>query len=230
MRQLHTVKGSARMAGAMRLGELVHDMETRIESAMQLRRRAGRDRRRPARPATTARWRCTTACSTAARAGRAAALPRGAEPPAGGAGDRPAAARASATDGRRRAERRRLKPPRAMPPRSSRAARRRPRCRAAAAGAAGAVVHPRARRRARQAGRPGRRGVDRALASSRTNVGTIKGSLADLTENIQRLRTQLREVEIQAEAQIAGARRPAVDATRRPSTRSSSTATRACRN
>jgi len=36
MRQLHTVKGSARMAGAMRLGELVHDMETRIESAMQL--------------------------------------------------------------------------------------------------------------------------------------------------------------------------------------------------
>jgi chemosensory pili system protein ChpA (sensor histidine kinase/response regulator) len=36
MRLLHTVKGSARMAGAMRLGELVHDMETRIESAMAL--------------------------------------------------------------------------------------------------------------------------------------------------------------------------------------------------
>ncbi|NUQ00378.1 MAG: Hpt domain-containing protein, partial [Armatimonadetes bacterium] len=36
MRQLHTAKGSARMAGAMRLGELVHEMETRIESAMQL--------------------------------------------------------------------------------------------------------------------------------------------------------------------------------------------------
>ncbi|HEX4596991.1 MAG TPA: Hpt domain-containing protein [Burkholderiaceae bacterium] len=30
MRCLHTVKGSARMAGAMRLGELVHEMETRI--------------------------------------------------------------------------------------------------------------------------------------------------------------------------------------------------------
>src|SRR5262249_55730816 len=29
-------KGSARMAGAMRLGELVHEMETRIEAAMQL--------------------------------------------------------------------------------------------------------------------------------------------------------------------------------------------------
>lgn len=31
MRHLHTVKGSARMAGAMRLGEAVHEMETRIE-------------------------------------------------------------------------------------------------------------------------------------------------------------------------------------------------------
>jgi chemosensory pili system protein ChpA (sensor histidine kinase/response regulator) len=36
MRKLHTVKGSARMAGAMRLGELVHEMETRMEAAMQL--------------------------------------------------------------------------------------------------------------------------------------------------------------------------------------------------
>src|SRR5260221_12274535 len=36
MRHLHTIKGSARMAGAMRLGELVHEMETRIEAAMQL--------------------------------------------------------------------------------------------------------------------------------------------------------------------------------------------------
>ncbi|MGB3426608.1 MAG: Hpt domain-containing protein, partial [Burkholderiaceae bacterium] len=36
MRKLHTIKGSARMAGAMRLGELVHEMETRMEAAMQL--------------------------------------------------------------------------------------------------------------------------------------------------------------------------------------------------
>ncbi len=36
MRQLHTVKGGARMAGAMVLGNRVHDMETRIESAMIL--------------------------------------------------------------------------------------------------------------------------------------------------------------------------------------------------
>jgi chemosensory pili system protein ChpA (sensor histidine kinase/response regulator) len=36
MRHLHTLKGSARMAGVMRMGELVHGMETRIEAAMQL--------------------------------------------------------------------------------------------------------------------------------------------------------------------------------------------------
>lgn len=31
LRQLHTIKGSARMAGAMRLGQLIHEMETRVE-------------------------------------------------------------------------------------------------------------------------------------------------------------------------------------------------------
>src|SRR5690606_24346862 len=36
MRLLHTVKGSARMAGAMRLGQRVHEMETRIEAAAEL--------------------------------------------------------------------------------------------------------------------------------------------------------------------------------------------------
>jgi chemosensory pili system protein ChpA (sensor histidine kinase/response regulator) len=38
MRLLHTVKGSARMAGAMRLGQLVHAMETRAEAAIALPR------------------------------------------------------------------------------------------------------------------------------------------------------------------------------------------------
>ncbi|MEZ5653627.1 MAG: Hpt domain-containing protein [Burkholderiaceae bacterium] len=34
MRQLHTVKGSARMAGVMILGQRVHEMESRVETAM----------------------------------------------------------------------------------------------------------------------------------------------------------------------------------------------------
>ena len=33
---LHTLKGSARMAGAMRLGEVVHDLEARVEGAARL--------------------------------------------------------------------------------------------------------------------------------------------------------------------------------------------------
>ncbi|HEY6240425.1 MAG TPA: Hpt domain-containing protein [Burkholderiales bacterium] len=36
-RVLHTLKGSARMAGAMALGELTHHMETRVESAMSVK-------------------------------------------------------------------------------------------------------------------------------------------------------------------------------------------------
>ena len=36
LRHLHTLKGSARMAGAMRLGEVVHDIEARVESAQRL--------------------------------------------------------------------------------------------------------------------------------------------------------------------------------------------------
>src|SRR5205085_383223 len=34
-RGLHTLKGSARMAGAIRLGELTHIMESRIEAALE---------------------------------------------------------------------------------------------------------------------------------------------------------------------------------------------------
>jgi chemosensory pili system protein ChpA (sensor histidine kinase/response regulator) len=33
-RLMHTLKGSARMAGAMGMGELVHSMETRLENAL----------------------------------------------------------------------------------------------------------------------------------------------------------------------------------------------------
>jgi chemosensory pili system protein ChpA (sensor histidine kinase/response regulator) len=36
MRQLHTVKGSARMAGALALGQMLHEIETRIEALLTL--------------------------------------------------------------------------------------------------------------------------------------------------------------------------------------------------
>src|SRR5690606_18508461 len=40
-RQLHTLKGSARMAGAMTLGELLHAMETRAEHGLALGAQGG---------------------------------------------------------------------------------------------------------------------------------------------------------------------------------------------
>jgi chemosensory pili system protein ChpA (sensor histidine kinase/response regulator) len=45
--------------------------------------------------------------------------------------------------------------------------------------------------------------VSIARAKLENEIGSLKGALTDLTENISRLRTQLREVEIQADAQIA---------------------------
>ncbi|MBI5625645.1 MAG: Hpt domain-containing protein, partial [Nitrosomonadales bacterium] len=40
-RSLHTMKGSSRMVGAMRIGEIAHDMETHVISAAKLREEAG---------------------------------------------------------------------------------------------------------------------------------------------------------------------------------------------
>ncbi len=40
-RLLHTLKGSARMAGAMRIGEVAHEMEDRVLAAAQMRGQAG---------------------------------------------------------------------------------------------------------------------------------------------------------------------------------------------
>ena len=51
-RLLHTLKGSARMAGAIRLGELCHLMEGRIESALE----AGAVHRRAVRVRSKSAW------------------------------------------------------------------------------------------------------------------------------------------------------------------------------
>jgi chemosensory pili system protein ChpA (sensor histidine kinase/response regulator) len=181
MRCLHTAKGSARMAGAMRLGELVHEMETRIEAAMQLvsvpsvviEDLQGQfdhalslfdDLQRP---------------SEATRATRpdevTAPLPLGLE----------------------------LEPDEAEAPaamftaqvaRGSQIEPERP----------AATVAPFIRVRADVLDRLVDHAGEVSIARSKleTEVGTLRGSLTDLTENIQRLRNQLREVEIQADAQI----------------------------
>ena len=62
-----------------------------------------------------------------------------------------------------------------------------------------------------------------------SGVGQIKGSLGDLTENLERLRGQLRDIELQGETQMTS-RLEAAKAASQASIRSSSTASRASRS
>ena len=197
MRKLHTVKGSARMAGAMRLGEAVHEMETRIEAAMQLadvppiiiddlhsqydHAMALYDElQNPAAPSVQT------------------SLPPSLDEPHRAPVIDIAAARAdSKADGRAETHK-----PAIVSPLSAIGGEVSATMTAAAPGAQQAATYIRVRsdvldKLVDQAGE-----VSIARSKLENEVGTIKGSLTDLTENISRLRAQLREVEIQADAQI----------------------------
>ncbi|MDP2809386.1 MAG: Hpt domain-containing protein [Rhodocyclaceae bacterium] len=152
MRRLHTLKGSARMAGAMGLGELVHGMETRIGQTAEIT------------PAFLDDF--------DASFDRAAALldglrKRGAEPVSAAA---PIVVEA-------------LPSP-------------------AAAGEAPA--HAQMRVRADVVDRLVNEAGEMAITRGRieSEMRALKSSLLDLTENVIRLRAQLREIEIQAESQM----------------------------
>ncbi len=197
MRRLHTVKGSARMAGAMRLGEQVHDMETRMEAAMQLSDVPGiliEDLQAQYDRAMNLYDELHN--PDAAKAPRAAAEPAALAEPSHGLAPviDLAAARADA-----KPDARADKPaaPTLTTPLPSTVE-------GTIAATGPAQQSPFIRVRADvldklvdQAGE-----VSIARSKLENEVSTIKGSLTDLTENIQRLRSQLREVEIQAEAQV----------------------------
>ena len=208
MRHLHTIKGSARMAGAMRLGELIHDMETRIETAMLLASvpdvivddlQSQHDRAlqlydalvQPQQPDAPT----LDAAPLSATGGMTEAATNGGEP------DLAAAAFGAADPAAL---------PTSVPAQDV----------TAASAATAAVATPAApvqtasfiRVRADvldnlvdQAGE-----VSIARAKLENELSTLKGGLTDLTDNIARLRNQLREVEIQADAQI-GARADRLD-------------------
>lgn len=174
MRQLHTVKGSARMAGAMRLGELVHNMETRIESAMQLVNVPGMivEDLQSQYDHAMSLFDVLHVGATAQHAPSPAAT----------------APMAAVID---IASKREALP--AADPRLEAAA-------AAAAAPAASFIRVRADVMDKLVDQAGE--VSIARAKLENEVGTLKTSLTDLTENISRLRGQLREVEIQADAQI----------------------------
>jgi chemosensory pili system protein ChpA (sensor histidine kinase/response regulator) len=182
MRLLHTVKGSARMAGAMRLGELVHDMETRVESAMAL----------PQLPPALvddllARYDVAMLLFDGLQQGKSVEMPVLPAAQAALAGE-PAPAAVKAT------------PPaeRAPAPAEEEHAETAPA--AAEATTAQSFVRVRADVLDKLVDQAGEVLIARSRVENHTAL--VKASLADLNENIHRLRTQMRDLEIQAEAQI----------------------------
>ncbi len=196
-RSLHTLKGSARMAGAMALGQLTHSMETRVENALQLpqippaifeglmssfdRLTMLMDRLRTYDPSQKESLAIAVqALLDDDRTRRVDALDAGAAAPSVAV---PAAAvaaiQAAAT--------------------ASTAA-------TAAAAAKAAADDPRAmlRVRADVVDRLVNEAGEVAIARSRIEgeMRAIKASMKELTENAGRLRAQLREIEIAAESQM----------------------------
>jgi chemosensory pili system protein ChpA (sensor histidine kinase/response regulator) len=179
-RHLHTLKGSARMCGAMALGELTHSMESKVENAIALK----------ALPPTlfdeleTSFDRMGLLFDRLQR-GESAPLP---EPEA------PAAAAPAAASTPAAAPAERVTAPAEPQPAKP------------AAKEAEAVAQGRAmlRVRADVIDRLVNEAGEVSIARSRIEgeLRALKGSLSELTENVNRLRAQLREIEIQAETQM----------------------------
>ncbi len=190
-RALHTLKGSARMAGAMGCGELLHSMEDRVDQAVAMK---------SGQPATID--------GLEPSYDRTAMLiehlrdPDAALPEREAAGAHPAGIDVSVeteTDEASPVEH-------DLPERGSTAAAPRT---AATAQTPPAVIfvpaaHVHLRVRADLVDQLVNEAGEVAIARGRIEgeMLALKGSLLDLTENVIRLRNQLREVEIQAESQM----------------------------
>ncbi|SFD64752.1 chemosensory pili system protein ChpA (sensor histidine kinase/response regulator) [Massilia yuzhufengensis] len=149
-RALHTVKGSARMAGAMRLGQHTHELETQVENMVH------------AGTTTPAAF-----DELLANYDQALLLFEQLQQPAAPA---PAAAAAVAAP-------------------------------VEAPGARAPLVRVRADILDRVVNQAGEVSISRSRLENQ--VGSLKGALSDFSENLDRLRRQMREIEMQAESQIA---------------------------
>src|SRR5712692_2908848 len=181
-RVLHTLKGSSRMAGAMALGELTHNMEARVETALSVKRAPGTvffeeietswDRmgvlfERLQKPRALEEQLAATAPVRPAATAQAPASKSEAAPALAAAVPAPAA--------------------KAIPP-------------------AERELQPKAllRVRADVVDRLVNEAGEVAIARSRIEgeMRALKSAMQELTDNVARLRAQLREIEIQAESQM----------------------------
>ncbi|MFZ6752578.1 Hpt domain-containing protein [Undibacterium sp. Dicai25W] len=201
-RLMHTIKGSARMAGAMGLGQHIHDMESRIESLMH----AGSLVRQPLLEDLLARHDHSMLLFDRLQNPDAHPVPVLSQEPltaaqeldqfqesvaAGDAEPAPSTEMVS------------LKP--VMPLAGATATKAMPALNAAlnapvAPGAPVPLVRVRADVLDRLVNQAGEVSISRSRLEN--EVSTLRSSLGELTENVTRLRDQLREVEIQAETQI----------------------------
>jgi len=214
MRTLHTFKGGARLAGAMRLGEMAHRLETAIEQVLA----HGDAHAATVEPllgrvdAIESTFELLRSHVEGASVESAAAALVATETPA----PMPLVDEARVEEA--------LAPPAAQTPQADLAvdtvspihplvdastidwtrfagtvpARALAQDRAPAV--ADAAVRVRASLLDRLVGHSGEVSIARARIEA--DVGQIKGSLADLTENMERMRRQLRDIELQAESQI----------------------------
>ncbi|HEX2604662.1 MAG TPA: Hpt domain-containing protein, partial [Oxalicibacterium sp.] len=185
LRLLHTVKGSARMAGAMALGQHIHEMETRIEHIMHAGRASGSaveellsrhdyslylfDQLQNPDAAHQAPFPAFTETEAAMQQAESEAP--------GAASLMPAVA--SDTQGTLPAAQttKNLAAPSQVP-----------------------LVRVRADILDRLVNQAGEVSISRSKLEN--EVGTLRQSLGELSENVLRLRDQLREIEMQAESQI----------------------------
>ncbi len=229
MRTLHTLKGGARLAGAMRLGEMAHRLETRIERVLAQADTAGANidelqARTDSLSQTFEALRSRDA--TAYADAMAAAEQAAAEVPAAPAAPEPAAPVQEA-----QAESEFEAEPEPQPQAGLQGEDDAPASGPAAApltplslpqidwsrftGAAAAPARTAAERGAtsqsavrvraplldRLVNQAGEVSITRSRIEA--DVGQIKGSLGDLGDNLERLRQQLRDIELQAETQMS---------------------------
>ncbi len=190
LRGLHTLKGSARLAGALRLGELAHRMESAIEQT-------------PEGEATTAKLEPLTGLLDGMQANfdrlrhpqEAMAEPaRAPAAPATNAKISSAGSSASAASGL------------AAPVLTAMAPLR------AASANTGALAAPVLRSSSNQTVRVRSQLLDRLVNQAgevmitrsrlEAELGQLRGSLGDLTANLDKLRLQLRDIEVQSESQM----------------------------
>jgi len=207
LRLLHTIKGSARMAGAMRFGQHMHDMESRIEQVMHLSRHSpqimedllsrhdhGLQMFDALQHPNEVSADASPEDTLTANIGNG-----GAQPEFAGAGFAlsaeavPSPATASTGD---------LTGATGFPE------RRREHRMPADVVSVNSTPIPLVRVRADILDRLANQAGEVSIARSRleNEVGAMRLSLVELTENISRLREQLREVEMQAESQISSRR------------------------